>query len=406
MPRSLLFQRETWRNATLAGIALAVASIAFADDASAKLVQRKYAEVRGWDVVALLDSGALQYCVATTGQDKEKLRIGFNGRQWVVAGRSGKDRVKGTLRIDAMSQTLDFAKLGKVWVYAALRPSAVEAIRQGQEVGLTLGRHEKVFPLTGSAAAMLKVEECAARNSAAPGIAARPAPSAPPPPHQPSSKPNMAAAPKNSACPRGERPLPVTGLCPGKAQEAFLSLDNIGELPMPGCKWAVNETEMPDGDVLMYLASSCKGKTASLAFSAGASTFGLKSSQGDVTITGITVDAKDPEKSIERFAKKAMDDRGAARKCALRADESGMRYTFDVAPDVLAKMAADGPPEAVCGPYGRGDSASYWRAFGGYGWYIGLGQDAYVSIATKTMTLLHHIDDGNSDSMNGWRVKY
>ncbi|PLX36777.1 MAG: hypothetical protein C0606_13250 [Hyphomicrobiales bacterium] len=209
-----------------------------------------------------------------------------------------------------------------------------------------------------------------------------------------------------SACEGGEQPLPVTGLCPSEAQEGFLSAGDNRYLPMPGCKWVVNETEMHGGEVLIYLASSCKTGTAKLEFAPGAKTFSVKSSDGDVDITGITVDSADGLGSIESFARDALGASIKADACGLRDQDDG--YIFDLSKEEVERIAKaeEYYGGGNCGPYGYNGDGSHWRDFGGYGWYIRLGQDAYFSIEPSSLRVIQYKDDGNSDSLKGWRIKY
>ncbi|MCW2309834.1 hypothetical protein [Rhodobium gokarnense] len=381
--------------AVLAAAAISISlSGAFAGTAVAET--ERYAKVEGWTVVAVSRDGSFRSCRAAVRGRSGFLRIAFGGRAWTVSvpgdGRTGK--FDGNLTIDDMSDAFRFRSGNGKRAAARVRPHVIDGIRAGRSLSATLNAGRMSWPLDGSAAALSAVEECFANKGRATPAAQRPAAPA-----------KRRAA---GACPGGDKPLPVTGLCPGEAREAFLSMRAPEDYRLePGCRWVVNETPFAGADeVVMYLATECKGRTARLDFSAHNRGFEMKSSAGDVKITGITVDAADPEKSVQRFARQAIEDKQRRRDCTLQMAEDGQRYNLDLPPAEVRRLSAEGPYGWECGPYGTRDDASHWRIFGGYGWHFEVGQDAYASVSPESVRLLHRVDDGNSDSLDGWRVMY
>ncbi|MBB4303630.1 hypothetical protein GGD81_002677 [Rhodobium orientis] len=356
----------------------------------------RYAKVEGWTIVAVSRDGGFRSCRAALRGRGGRLGLTYTGRAWIVSvpgdGRIGK--FDGNLTVDDMSDAFRFRSGNGKRASARVRPHVIDGIRAGRRLSATLNAGEMAWSLGGSAAALSAVEECFARKGRAAPVAQRPAAPA---------KRRTAGA-----CPRGEKPLPVTGLCPAEAREAFLSMDDPEDYRLePGCRWVVNETPFAGRDeAVMYLATECKGRTAKLDFSADNRGFRMNSSAGDVKITGITVDAADPEKSVQRFARQAIEDKRRRRDCTLQMDDDGERYNLDLPPAEVARLSAEGPYGWECGPYGTRDDASHWRIFGGYGWHFEVGQDAYASVSPESVRLLHHVNDGNSDSLDGWRIQY
>ena len=384
----------------------------------------RYARIEGWTVVAVSRDGEFRSCRASLKGRSGILRIVHNGRAWLVSvpgdGRTGK--FDGNLSV---SNPNDLADLTDAFTYKSnngkrattrVRPHVIDAIRAGRTLSATLNAGEMAWSLDGSAAALSAVEDCvASRGKSGPVAQRKNSPQRQTKNRQRQAQNQRQEAPamprpagSGGACPRGETPLPVTGLCPTEAREAFLSMsDPEGYRLQPGCRWVVNETAFAGTDeAVMYLATECKGKTAELDFSAHNRGFEMNSSAGDVKITGITVDAADPDKSVQRFARQAIEDKQRRRECTLQMADHGDSYNLDLPPAEVKRLSAEGPYGWECGPYGTRDDASHWRIFGGYGWHFEVGQDAYVSVAPESLRLIYFVDDGNSDSLDGWRIKY
>lgn len=253
------------------------------------------------------------------------------------------------------------------------------------------------FELTGSAAALLALEECYQVASGA-VAQATPAPQA-----------GAAPAPESTSdCPDGGPILPSSGICQGSGVYHLNIVEGEAPLLYEGCEWKLNEAAMPGGDYLLYLGSSCNGITTQLEFPAGARTAEVtiaKSGLGDGApggklITVITVDENDPKASILAFVQDSMDDKAEAAGCKLYGEETGSSYPADAlsarneaAEEEQVKMAEDGPLDGTCGPFGNsGDSATYWRVIGGFGWYFELGQDAYQDIDPRSLTVVSGAD--------------
>lgn len=249
---------------------------------------------------------------------------------------------------------------------------------------------ETEFALTGSAAALLALDECyQVANSQAVTPAAN----------------TVSAQP--SDCPDDGPRLPGSGICQGRGVNWLEIVGGEPPVLYDNCSWKLNEAAMPGGDYLLYLASSCGPHTTKLEFSAGArfaevmiAKSGLSEGEpGGKILTVAAVDGNDPKGSVLRHAQSAMADQAAAAKCFVQgigADgylPSDAFVINDKTKEEEAKLAVDGPLDDACGPFGRyGESLAYWRVVGGYGWFFDLGQDAYQDIDPRSLTVIKAAD--------------
>jgi hypothetical protein len=211
-------------------------------------------------------------------------------------------------------------------------------------------------------------------------------------------------------CPDDGPRLPGSGLCQGRAVNYLTDTDPEAELYRPDCQWVVNETPMPGGEYLLYLAAKCGGVTSTLELSAGAHMATLsvvKSAMLDPSVLAdggmevakvFSTDGGSPEASIFQRASAGMDATEAAKCEVTKVDpEYGYppdAYVVDYKPAFKAKLPTDEPPDWSCGDYGVHDSATFWRVFGGFAWYFDLGQDAWVDFQPGSLTLLTAADLG------------
>ena len=286
------------------------------------------------------------------------------------------------------------------WVFVRLTDDMLHHLRNSRAVTIALGRERPVrFDLDGVDAAVSTVRQCMQRRGVA--LAQRAQPQTTPPP---SSGPRSAAA----ACPKGERPLPETGLCPGEAAEAFLRSTSATKDSLPqGCTWVVGETRVVN-DVLLYRAMKCGNQIGKLDYAGGAHAATLTSrSVGDqaasVKITMFAGDPSDPHAAINRHARAAINDPRQRRACYAQEDGQG-GVKVDLDPKTVARLSKDGPRDGECGPFGQRDDASHWQTFGGHAWFVEMSQDAWFGIDVRGMNLLE--PDKRGDGLKGWRVKY
>jgi hypothetical protein len=138
-------------------------------------MEQPYGRARQWQVSAAFSGRLFMYCVAETRIGDSTVRIGVDrsmpgdGTQWQLAVpvRSNPDW-QGRLEIDGsepagragadVSGTAVFD-----WTIAWLNMGQVDALRNGQQAVLGVGRADYDFSLAGIAAAITKVEECRQR---------------------------------------------------------------------------------------------------------------------------------------------------------------------------------------------------------------------------------------------------
>ena len=142
-----------------------------------------YGQTRGWDVRAAYDNGRFAYCVAEYAQDGYDVLVGWDNLQWQIAVPiQSRPDWEGELTIDGrgygnggganMSGTS-----ANGWTIAWPGMSEIEGFTKGSNAMLSVGKFDYPFPLHGSAAAVLKVEECVQRGGRA--AAAAPSPVTP-----------------------------------------------------------------------------------------------------------------------------------------------------------------------------------------------------------------------------------
>ncbi len=221
----------------------------------------------------------------------------------------------------------------------------------------------------------------------------------------------LMAAPGTTAqaaesCPDDGARLPITGLCAGRAANYLNMVE--GTLPdgPEGCSWTVQETEMPAGEVLLYMALQCGDKATKLTFEGGAQLAELKyetSAQlgdelkGQTLIKIASADPAAPTANVLSVARAAMEDQAEAAKCEVRPAGIEGWPADALVVDVSAAEAAKAPkdePRAACGPFGLNeDSQAYWRVFQGFSWYFELGQDN-AEIDPRSLTLMSKDEKG------------
>ena len=137
---------------------------------------RAYADVRGWLVSATNDAQGFAGCwAAPTGQGSMVALALIRGSWeiWVSSiATSGFEG--GTITVDGSVTDAQFGFFAESGAYAAITPPLVRAIAQGSRLQISINNDlSGSWSLSGSAAAITKVEECAARSGqiAAPATA-------------------------------------------------------------------------------------------------------------------------------------------------------------------------------------------------------------------------------------------
>lgn len=394
----------------------------------------KYKQVKGWVINQYARSmgGASPSCSAVRFQDRSNaIRIerfaggyfyGLNGLSRKAQGARYKlafwfDDDRSTRLQGQAAFVRDAAYPDDDWLSHFLavkdRAQLISMIANRNRItfafnmpGNRTGRDEvtSAFDLHGSAAAILALDECyqlASIGRFGPAGTHRAPPSR-------MASPNRAAPRAVSDCPDDGPRLAASRLCRGRAVN-YLNIVG-GEQPQlpPGCSWVVNETPMPGGDFLLYLAAGCKGRVSQLAFAGGArfsflsvASSALSDGQpGGKIITIGSAEPNDPSRNVLLYAQGAMDNKAAAARCRVRKSGGGDpsdAVVVDVSPAEAARAAraAQGEPRAACGPFGLDqENTQYWRVFGGFSWFFNLGQDAYQDIDPRSLTLLKASDMG------------
>tara|TARA_B100000678_G_scaffold51353_1_gene40979 strand:+ start:1259 stop:2539 length:1281 start_codon:yes stop_codon:yes gene_type:complete len=207
--------------------------------------------------------------------------------------------------------------------------------------------------------------------------------------------------------------LPLSGLCTDAAY-AYL---NVVEGPEPelaadSCEWAINEAWMA-GQMVLYRAAQCSGRTSRLIGGAGAHMANLDLIETAYHEDGSAFGKLDEEVRyadvIGRFKDTPAEDvehaalygrqREVPTSCkARKMDDVTDGYIVDVSKAERARQPQDEPPAHLCGSYGYGDDGDLWRVFQGYAVFLYLGQDAYQDIDYRSLTLLDPDGDG------GWSL--
>lgn len=137
-----------------------------------------YASARNWNVFSANASTRHAYCFAeAVRSDGTAHRIGYDGAQWQLAVPvTASPDWQGVLQIDGVGAGQGYLRGGQDvsgtavggWTIAWLGLAELDGLKQGKTAVLGVGRGDYDFPLTGSTAAILKVEECVARAGIAP----------------------------------------------------------------------------------------------------------------------------------------------------------------------------------------------------------------------------------------------
>ena len=129
------------------------------------VVEKPYAEVRGWKIVTGSIKGRNLYCSAIKTADKSGLRFGYDGQQWQIGVpyslKSGD--ITGMMELDGKYSGTSGVSDGK-WTFLWLNLGERDTLMKGKQVTFDIGKASFDYNLSGSAAAALKVSECAERR--------------------------------------------------------------------------------------------------------------------------------------------------------------------------------------------------------------------------------------------------
>lgn len=125
--------------------------------------ETRYGETRGWTVYAATGNGQGTYCVGERDYAGTKLRLGWDGGQWQFAvPYSVNPDYHGQFEIDGRSWEMSGTSDG-TWAYAWIGMRELDAIKNGNLMILDIARASLDFELIGTAAVVLKVQECVER---------------------------------------------------------------------------------------------------------------------------------------------------------------------------------------------------------------------------------------------------
>lgn len=140
-----------------------------------------YAAARGWNVFHASGPSGFAYCFAeSVRSDGAALRLGWDGLQWQLAVPvTSYPEWQGTLQIDGMGSGRGYGSGGDDasgtavggWTIVWLGLAELDGLQKGQGAVVGIGRGDFDFSLSGSTAAILKVEECVSRQGFAPASA-------------------------------------------------------------------------------------------------------------------------------------------------------------------------------------------------------------------------------------------
>lgn len=156
-------------------MAALMAGLLTALPAVAQTVSAPYGETRDWQVYAVSHQGSFLRCGATPMGDMAQIAVEYSQEGWALAVpvTAAQDELPGTLQIDRASFDGRFYS-GTGSLIWFLSDAALAALRKGSDLVATpQGMPAQQIGLTGSAAAMLKVEECHANGGAVPQAAAK-----------------------------------------------------------------------------------------------------------------------------------------------------------------------------------------------------------------------------------------
>jgi hypothetical protein len=138
-----------------------------------------YASARNLNVFSGWGPAGFGYCFAEGVRDNAAYRLGWDGLQWQLAVPiTSSPDWQGVLQIDGQGSGRGYLSGGENisgtavggWSIAWLGGAELDGISKGSVAVLGVGRGDFDFSLSGSAAAILKVEECVARQGSSEAV--------------------------------------------------------------------------------------------------------------------------------------------------------------------------------------------------------------------------------------------
>ena len=148
-------------------IIIGVLLLIFSQLTTAQNIERHYSTIKGWNVLSETDTQGILSCYgvkkssyAQSGYGSE-LYIGWNGQQWFFGSdfKINGERFATNIEIDKHILTVEFLSIDSLAV-AQMTNRVRNFLRNGNNVNLNLEPNGPEFSLSGSAATMLKIQEC------------------------------------------------------------------------------------------------------------------------------------------------------------------------------------------------------------------------------------------------------
>jgi hypothetical protein len=135
-------------------------------------VETDYASVRGWRVVSARMQGRFAYCAAEKNDRGGLVRLGYDNQQWQLAVPFDNPPSDVYVAADVDGRKLYTSGVtDDSWVFIWLGLQEVSQISKGNMLVVDISRVSFDYSLSGSAAAILKVEECVANRGDKPRAA-------------------------------------------------------------------------------------------------------------------------------------------------------------------------------------------------------------------------------------------
>lgn len=146
-----------------------VAGLAGAAQSAAGQEYHPYGAARGWTVEAVTSDGSFMRCEARNPAAPFALVANVEGWMVTVMAPAGlPDEVSGYIDVDRASLEATFYRMDDGSYGAFLDDGAIDAIRSGSHLSVDLGGGLSAGSLSGSTAAMGKLQECVERGGLPP----------------------------------------------------------------------------------------------------------------------------------------------------------------------------------------------------------------------------------------------
>lgn len=358
---------------------------------NAGIVERPYAEVRGWNVFVGFDGSRPAYCAAETGIGNDRWRLGFDGGQWQMAipyAPSGPiSDWSSDWTLDGDTRPISGVAVDG-WTIAWLGAPERDRIAQGDYMVVNIGRASVDRQLHGTAAVVTKIEECQQRT----GVAYT----------YPEMTQSSSSAAPVSDCPDDSPRLPGSGICQSRAvnyMSRYPEAPPAATFQGQNCQWVLRESALPsmpeERSYLLYFAAQCGSKTAELDYGANNHYAELTtiSSAYDIpprVVAEFYQSHGEGARNILQRAKERANNPAEMAGCSVMIESTDpLKYLVDnVSPAQSHAMAGNGP-RAACGPRGLDqDTGNFWTVINDQVWYIMPSHEIYEDIYTPSLTVL------------------